>query len=63
MTPCKILFYHTIRTRTLHSSNKETAEYLYLLRTEFDSLDYCERIKLFFITLTRNLYGIEEDKI
>ena len=58
MTPCRIPFYHTIRTRNLHSSNKETAEYLYLLRTEFDSLDYCERIKLFLITLTRNLYGM-----
>ena len=47
MTPCRILYYHNIRTRTLHSSVKETAEYLYLLQTEFDSLDYCERIRLF----------------
>ena len=37
--------------------HKEMAEYLYS-KTEFDRLDHSERIRLFFITLPSNLYGI-----
>jgi len=36
--------------------HKEMAEYLYS-KTEFDSPDHCERIRLFFLTLSSNLYG------
>ncbi|KAK4564350.1 hypothetical protein RGQ29_006427 [Quercus rubra] len=37
--------------------HKEMAEYLYS-KTEFDCLDHSERIRLFFITLSSNLYGL-----
>ena len=37
--------------------HKEMAEYLYS-KTEFDCLDHSESIRLFFITLSSNLYGI-----
>ena len=37
--------------------HKEMAEYLYS-KTEFDRLDHSERIRLFFFTLSSNLYGI-----
>ena len=36
--------------------HKEMAEYLDS-KTEFDCLDHCERIRLFFLTLSSNLYG------
>ncbi|XP_030942476.1 ankyrin repeat-containing protein ITN1-like isoform X2 [Quercus lobata] len=37
--------------------HKEMAEYLYS-KTEFDCLDHSERIRLFFITVSSNLYGL-----
>ncbi|XP_050261975.1 ankyrin repeat-containing protein ITN1-like isoform X2 [Quercus robur] len=37
--------------------HKEMAEYLYS-KTEFDCLDHSGRIRLFFITLSSNLYGL-----
>ncbi|KAK9989389.1 hypothetical protein SO802_029628 [Lithocarpus litseifolius] len=42
--------------------HKEMAEYLYS-KTEFDCLDHCERIRLFFLTLSSNLYGLALDML
>uniref|UniRef100_A0A7N2MUT4 PGG domain-containing protein n=1 Tax=Quercus lobata TaxID=97700 RepID=A0A7N2MUT4_QUELO len=42
--------------------HKEMAEYLYS-KTEFDSLDHCERIRLFFLTLSSNLYVLALDML